>query len=411
MKKTLFFFSCLFPLYLLAQNYSVTQADAFYTSKEYEKAYKAYIQNHNQLSGLQKFQLAICALTKDAPQLNFTEGTKWMINAANAGYNEAYIGLYELLAMKENPSRDTVQAVNYLRKAAEKDTKAMILLGRLYGTGTLVKLNDEEAVKWFKKAVDNNNYKGYYYLGLLEREGKKDAAAFSYWKAGALKGDKDCMFEYAFALMEGTSTPKELQKAAYWFQRTIDASTQEYGEKDYKLARSAKTALAMITGKPLKSNDAGINSALRDMAAQGSSGFSKYKGQSISTPSNESYNIFSNDEYFEGVNNPLYLSYVKISVGKGIKVDKYQFTSATEISVEGYIVQNLKMQDAITCYREWAENLKRLFSDFSQTKYDDKSLVLTGTRNGTKLSIEVFLSGKVDSDDISVRLEMKTITN
>ena len=61
-----------------------------------------------------------------------------------------------------------MEALKWIRKAADQDfAQAQYLLGLQYSIGDGVPKDEVEAVKWIRKAAEENYDKAQYYLGLF----------------------------------------------------------------------------------------------------------------------------------------------------------------------------------------------------------------------------------------------------
>ena len=71
-------------------------------------------------------------------------------------------------------AKDEVEAVKWYRKAAEQnDAEAQFNLGVCYANGQGVAKNEAEAVKWYRKAAEQNHAEAQYNLGVCYDNGPR----------------------------------------------------------------------------------------------------------------------------------------------------------------------------------------------------------------------------------------------
>lgn len=69
----------------------------------------------------------------------------------------------EGIGVKQN----NTEAVKWLKKAAnQNDTESQMVLGNMYYNGDGVKENKTEAIKWYQKAAENNNSRAQAIVGV-----------------------------------------------------------------------------------------------------------------------------------------------------------------------------------------------------------------------------------------------------
>ena len=146
---------------------------------------------------------------------------------ADKGVPEAMSLLGYLLLEGFGTAKDEEQAVRWYKKAADKGLAAgMYQLGTVYADGRGVKKDDEEAVRWFKKAAEKGLAAGMNELGTIYVNGrgvKKDdeEAVRWYWKA-ADKGETWAMVALGSMYAEGRGVKKDDEEAVSWFKKAAD---------------------------------------------------------------------------------------------------------------------------------------------------------------------------------------------
>lgn len=95
-------------------------------------------------------------------------------------------------------------------------------LGIWFQLGEHVTKNEKEAVRWYKKSMNQGYYQAYQALGLCYADGigvKADAnQAIRLFKLGIAKGDKYCYFRLANIYYDGNGVPLNYASAAYYYK-------------------------------------------------------------------------------------------------------------------------------------------------------------------------------------------------
>ena len=124
----------------------------------------------------------------------------------------------------EGVAKDQVEAVKWYRKAAEQNfAQAQYNLGICYNHGEGVAKDQVEAVKWYRKAAEQNFAKAQYNLGLCYAKGegvaKDQVEAYKWLLLAARQGDEDA--KKSITALESTLTPEQIaegQKRAREFK-------------------------------------------------------------------------------------------------------------------------------------------------------------------------------------------------
>jgi TPR repeat protein len=112
--------------------------------------------------------------------------------------------------------------VSELRANAEEgESAAQYALGKAYQNGNGVALNDESAVKWYRKAAEQGNVAAQNDLGIMYRLGQgvnrdKEEAVRWYRKA-AKHGNAQSMFNLGVSYYNGDGVPSDPTLAHAWF--------------------------------------------------------------------------------------------------------------------------------------------------------------------------------------------------
>jgi len=96
-------------------------------------------------------------------------------------------------------AKDEAEAVKWFRKAAEQNVAdAQFSLGVCYANGRGVAEDDAEAVKWFRKAAEQNYARAQYNLGVCYDSGegvaKDEVEAYKWWLLAAGQGNDDAKY-------------------------------------------------------------------------------------------------------------------------------------------------------------------------------------------------------------------------
>jgi len=127
-------------------------------------------------------------------------------------------------AKGQGVAKDYLEAVKWWRKAAEQnDAWAQYVLGACYAKGDGVAKDYVEAVKWSRKAAEQNYAPAQYNLGIRYGQGrgvaKDEVEAYKWWLLAAAQGDEDA--KKGMTILEDSMTREEIaegQKLARYFK-------------------------------------------------------------------------------------------------------------------------------------------------------------------------------------------------
>ena len=110
-------------------------------------------------------------------------------------------------------AKDEAEAVKWFRKAAEQNLAgAQFSLGVCYAIGQGVTKDDAEAVKWFRKAAEQNLADAQYILGACYDNGegvaKDEIEAYKWWLLAAGHGNDDA--KYNMTIVENKMTREQI---------------------------------------------------------------------------------------------------------------------------------------------------------------------------------------------------------
>ncbi len=132
-------------------NAAIEKADTAYEQRDYQSAF-AYYSNAAELGhDYGQFMLANMYLSGEGTRRDKQAYVRWMEKSAESGYPPANyligVGIYS------KNSEDAALAMTYLEKAAQQEhAGAMHMLGLIWATGTGVKKDHAEALRWFRMA-------------------------------------------------------------------------------------------------------------------------------------------------------------------------------------------------------------------------------------------------------------------
>ena len=162
------------------------------------------------------------ALRQKSLNENHVEGLAFLRSLADRGNPLAQIVLADAYKSgKLGLTPDLTQAMNWLRKAAEKDPDAEAYLGWAYSHGEGVPKNDDEAVNWYRKSAEHGSAMGQSNLAFMYENGRgvrKDLTEAAKWvQAAAAQNDGGAQFHLAEMYEDGRGVPKDKIAAIQWF--------------------------------------------------------------------------------------------------------------------------------------------------------------------------------------------------
>jgi TPR repeat protein len=110
-------------------------------------------------------------------------------------------------------AKDEAEAVKWFRKAAEQNVAdAQFSLGVCYANDRGVTKDDAEAVKWFRKAAEQNLADAQYNLGVCYDSGegvaKDEVEAYKWWLLAAGQGNDDA--KYNMTIVENKMSREQI---------------------------------------------------------------------------------------------------------------------------------------------------------------------------------------------------------
>jgi TPR repeat protein len=127
-------------------------------------------------------------------------------------------------ATQKTAKDDAIQALT--DKAAAGDVQSQVRLGLAYVTGDGVAHDDAEAVKWFRKAADQDDMLGERYLAEMYFKGRGVAAdnaeAAKWLRLAAGQDDPESEHNLAVMYLQGLGVPRNGAEALKWMHKSAD---------------------------------------------------------------------------------------------------------------------------------------------------------------------------------------------
>ena len=136
-----------------------------------------------------------------------------------------------VMAYAAEQSSNFEDSLSLFRNAAEAgNAEAMMALGFKYSTGTGVRKDVREGLKWTRKAVENGNIHAMHNLAVMYEHGtgvrKNVGEAFRLYKKAAEAGDTDAMGNLGSAYEAGRGTRRNSIAAANWIFKSIEQKNE-----------------------------------------------------------------------------------------------------------------------------------------------------------------------------------------
>jgi len=137
-------------------------------------------------------------------------------------------------------AKDEEEAVKWYRKAAEQDdASAQYNLGLMYAEGLGVEKNEKEAVKWYRLAADQGYESAQCRLGLMYVYGEgvenDDVEAVKWIRKAADHGYADAQYELGLMYDWGRGVQEDDEEAVKWYRLAADQGLEEAKQALLKL--------------------------------------------------------------------------------------------------------------------------------------------------------------------------------
>jgi|GEM_PF-6704137 len=121
---------------------------------------------------------------------------------------------------------DDAEAVNWFRKAAERNVESQHNLGIRYANGEGVKEDDAEAVKWYRKAAEQGLAEAQCNLGVMYANGegvkKDDAEAVKWYRKAAEQGFATAQSNLGVEYDKGEGVKEDDAEAVKWYRKAAE---------------------------------------------------------------------------------------------------------------------------------------------------------------------------------------------
>ncbi|MGN1139251.1 MAG: tetratricopeptide repeat protein [Ruminococcus sp.] len=165
--------------------------------------------------------------TKDLRQNDASLIPADLLQAAKNGDADAQFVLGFMYDKSVVGKCDDQEAIKWFRKAAEQGhAKAQYNLGKKYYSGFGVQLNNQEAVKWFRKAAEQGYAYAQYALGAMYHNGEvvqmDNQEAAKWFKKAAEQGHAQAQYQLAKKYFYGNGVQQDYEEAEKWFRKAAE---------------------------------------------------------------------------------------------------------------------------------------------------------------------------------------------
>lgn len=137
-------------------------------------------------------------------------------------------------AQEAAEQEDYDQAALILRLLAEQGhADTQFLLGLAYGSGLGIKLDRQQAIRWYERAAEQGHIDAQYNMGVAYATGNGVAVdatkAAGWYRRAALQGSTEAQFNLGLLYANGTGVPKNMSQAGHWWHEAAthgDAAAQ-----------------------------------------------------------------------------------------------------------------------------------------------------------------------------------------
>ena len=128
--------------------------------------------------------------------------------------------------------RDEVEAVKWFRKAADQNhARAQVALGGCYSKGEGVVKDELEAVLWWCKAADQNHAQAQFNLGVCYQEGQgvvmDEVEAVEWYRKAAMQDFVSAQFNLGNCYYFGQGVAEDKAEAVKWFRKPAEQNATQ----------------------------------------------------------------------------------------------------------------------------------------------------------------------------------------
>jgi TPR repeat protein len=137
------------------------------------------------------------------------------------------VELVQVTRLAQKTEADRKLLADTLAKAVKGDAQSQFELGQSFFKGSFGAAKDEwEAVKWFRKAADQNDAKAQNHLGVCyfkgQGVGKDEWEAVKWYRKAADQNDAKAQCNLGFCYASGQGVAKDQWEAVKWFRKAAD---------------------------------------------------------------------------------------------------------------------------------------------------------------------------------------------
>ncbi|MDX8387350.1 MAG: tetratricopeptide repeat protein [Ghiorsea sp.] len=173
----------------------------------------------NHPKAIYNLSTALNSASLGLPKSKYNYGS-WLEQSAIGGLTEAQ---NDYAVYLQTQHKDAKQSVAWFHKAAVKDVKAQFNLGLVYARGDGITPNDDEAIRWWKKAEANGNAQARTMLGLFYNlgrgVGRSEKDAVDWYLKAAEAGDQNAIYNLAILYLNGRGIDLDYAKSAKYFEQ------------------------------------------------------------------------------------------------------------------------------------------------------------------------------------------------
>ena len=203
-----------------------------YESKDYDTAFNHFEAAAKKDNPEAQYMLGICYSKGRGVEQDKEEGLKWYQKAADQDFAKAQLALATLYhdggrgfeKDEDNAESLATKAVPGLKKEAKAgDELAQLLLGGCYLGGLGVEKDEEEGVKWVRKAANQDLAKAQALLGACYMAGKgveeDEIEAVKWFRKAANQDLAEAQIQLAICYYNGEGVEKDLKEAKKWIEK------------------------------------------------------------------------------------------------------------------------------------------------------------------------------------------------
>ena len=214
--------------------------EGIYVEENYEEAFKWGMMAAKQGHADAEYGVAEAYQYGNGVKIDYKEAVKWYEKAADQRLTEALTELgYDYKFGNMNLSINYGKSFAYYIQAAQKgDVAGQANIAEFYMEGKGIEKNEEEALKWYRKAAEQGDADSEYAIGQYYECDRNDIKlAIEWYKKAAEQGHVDAQIKMKNCYGSGKGLKKDLTQAFEWAEKAAeqgDAQAQCYLGRCYK---------------------------------------------------------------------------------------------------------------------------------------------------------------------------------